>query len=139
MNHVIMRRAVSLTPGVYYDESSVVVRTEVADQQLRRLGVAVEEKPLTEKAEGIEAAETGVARPKRFYGSIRLNPSRLAGDIGAIGQEIVQHLQGLLGADVEITLDIKVGVPDGIPNQVVRIVSENAKTLKFDNFGFEEE
>ena len=40
---------------------------------------------------------------------------------------------------VEITLDIRVDVPDGIPDQVVRIVSENAKTLKFDNFGFEEE
>lgn len=132
----------NVPPGVYYDESSVVVRTEVADQQLRRLGAAVEEKPPTEKAEGIGPAETGVAGvaiPKRFYGSIRLNPLRLAGDAGTIGQEIVQHLQGLLGADVEITLDIRVDIPDGIPDQVVRIVSENARTLKFDNFGFEEE
>ena len=40
---------------------------------------------------------------------------------------------------VEITLDIRVDVPDGIPDQVVRIVSKNAKTLKFDNSGFEEE
>ena len=102
----------------------------------------VEEKPPTEQAERIGPAETGVAGvtiPKRVYGSIRLNPLRLAGDAGTIGQEIVQHLQGLLGADVEITLDIRVDVPDGIPDQVVRIVSENAKTLKFDNFGFEEE
>ena len=40
---------------------------------------------------------------------------------------------------VEITLDIRVDVPDGIPDQVVRIDSKNAKTLKFDNSGFEEE
>jgi len=63
----------------------------------------------------------------------------MASEAGTIGQEVVQHLQALLDADVQITLDIEVDVPDGIPDHVVRIVSENAKTLRFENFGFEKE
>ena len=63
---------------------------------------------------------------------------RLSSKAGTIGQEVVQHLQALLGADVQITLDIEADVPDGVPDQVVRTVSENACTLKFESFGFEE-
>ena len=59
--------------------------------------------------------------------------------VETIGKEVVQHLHALLGADVQIILDIEADVPDGVPDQVVSIVSENAKTLKLDNFGFEEE
>jgi len=50
----------------------------------------------------------------------------------------MQHLQALLRANVQITLDIEANVPEGIPDQAVRIVPENAKTLKFESFGFEE-
>ena len=56
-----------------------------------------------------------------------------------MGDEIVQHLKALLGSDVEITLEIHATVPEGIPDNVVRTISENAATLKFDQFGFEEE
>ena len=31
------------------------------------------------------------------------------------------------------------GLPDGAPDQVVRTVTENARTLKFKEYGFEEE
>ncbi len=31
------------------------------------------------------------------------------------------------------------GIPNGAPDNVVRIVTENGRTLKFDNQGFEEE
>lgn len=132
----------NVPPGVYYDESSVVVRPEIAIKCVEKAETSV--KPETSK--GGEPAiftttkekEKVTKAPKRFYGTIKLNPMRLASDAGTTGQEVVQHLQSLLGAEVEITLDIKVDVPDGIPDQVIRIVSENAKTLKFENFGFEE-
>ena len=45
----------------------------------------------------------------------------------------------VFGVDVKITLDIEADIPDGVPDHVVRIVSENARTLKFENFGFEGE
>jgi hypothetical protein len=52
-------------------------------------------------------------------------------DAGQISQEVVQHLVGLLMADVEITIEIQASVPDGFPDNVVRTVGENCRTLKF--------
>ena len=40
---------------------------------------------------------------------------------------------------MEVTLEIQANVPDGVPDNVVRIVTENANTLKFTSQGFEEE
>jgi len=76
---------------------------------------------------------------KRFYGTVHLNPMRMASEAGTIGQEIVQHMQALLGSDVEVTLEITAKNPDGFPPNVIRTVTENARTLKFENIGFEEE
>ncbi len=42
------------------------------------------------------------------------------------------------GADVELTLEISINVPGGIPSNLVRTVSENCQTLKIQNFGFED-
>lgn len=61
----------------------------------------------------------------------------MGGAAGQVSEEVLQHLAGLVGAEVEVELDISVRVPDGIPDRVVRTVSENARTLKFDSFGFE--
>ena len=45
-----------------------------------------------------------------------------------------------LGAELTIRLDIEAFYPDGIPEDVIRIVSESARTLSFEEgFGFEEE
>lgn len=40
------------------------------------------------------------------------------------------------GADVEMTLEVSVKVPNGIPSSTVRTVSENCRTLKIKDFGF---
>jgi hypothetical protein len=48
-------------------------------------------------------------------------------------------LSGLLGTQFQVTLEIQVDRPEGFDNQTVRVVSENASTLKFDGYGFEEE
>jgi len=52
---------------------------------------------------------------------------------------VVQHLSGLVGADVEVTLEISARVPDGVPDNIVRTVTENCNTLHFSSYGFEEE
>jgi hypothetical protein len=46
---------------------------------------------------------------------------------------------GLVGASVRVTLEIAVDMPDGAPDHVVRTVTENSRTLKFDQAGFERE
>jgi len=43
-----------------------------------------------------------------------------------------------MNSNVEITLEIKADVPEGVPDNVVRTVTENCRTLKFKNHGFEE-
>jgi hypothetical protein len=40
---------------------------------------------------------------------------------------------------VEVTLEIEACLPDGAPDNVVRTVTENARTLKFRSHGFEKE
>lgn len=44
-----------------------------------------------------------------------------------------------VGARVNVTLEIEVEVPDGIPEDKARIVSENANTLKFKSAEFDTE
>ncbi len=74
----------------------------------------------------------------RFYGVKSLDPQRVSRDASQIADEIVQHLVGLIGADVEIKIEISADVPGGVPSDTVRTVTENASTLKFEQHGFEE-
>ena len=62
----------------------------------------------------------------------------MAGRAGQIAEEVVQHLVGLLGVNVRVTIEIAAEIPDGAPDHVVRTVTENSRTLRFDSFGFEE-
>ena len=70
---------------------------------------------------------------------MKLNPHRVGRDAGKIAEEIVQHLALQPGANVEVTLEIQARMPEGAPENVVRIVTENARTLKFTSQGFEPE
>jgi len=82
---------------------------------------------------------TTAPQPKRFHGSIELSPERVGRDAGRIADELISHLTGLIGANVRVTLEIDADIQAGVPETVVRIVTENARTLKFTNQGFEAE
>lgn len=77
--------------------------------------------------------------PKRFHGTVSLDPTRLSRDAGRIAEEIVAHLAGLVGSEVNVTLDIDALIPNGAPPNVVRTVTENSTALRFDSHGFERE
>jgi predicted AAA+ superfamily ATPase len=79
------------------------------------------------------------AQPKRFHGTVSLDPTRVGRDAGRIADEVISHLAGLVGAKVKVTLEIEAEVPNGAPDNVVRTVTENSRTLKFTNQGFEKE
>ena len=79
------------------------------------------------------------AQPKRFYGTVTLDPTRLGRDAGRIAEEVVAHLSGLVGAKVTVTLEIEAHIPSGAPDNVVSTVTENSRTLKFSSQGFEKE
>ena len=76
---------------------------------------------------------------RRFHGSASLDPARTGRDAGRIADEILSHLTPLKGARVTVTLEIQAETPEGVPENVVRIVTENAHTLRFVDAGFEEE
>jgi hypothetical protein len=44
-----------------------------------------------------------------------------------------------MGSTVKVTLEIGAEIPSGAPDQVVRTVTENCRTLKFASQGFETE
>ena len=79
------------------------------------------------------------ARPTRFHGTVDLDSARVGRDAGQIADEVISHLHGLIGAEVTVTLEIQATVPSGAPDNVVRTVTENARTLKFRSQGFERE
>jgi hypothetical protein len=75
---------------------------------------------------------------RRFHGSAALDPIRLGRDASRIAEEIVQHLSAIVGSNVELTLEIRADLPDGASEKLVRDVTENCRTLKFTDYGFEE-
>jgi hypothetical protein len=69
---------------------------------------------------------------------VSLDPNRVGRDAGRVVDEIVPHLVGLVWLALEVTLEIHAVVPNGVPDKVVRAVTENSRTLKFAAHGFEE-
>ena len=78
------------------------------------------------------------SKPRRYYGTVALDAARVGRDASRIADEVISHLAGLVGTTVTVTLEIEASIPNGAPETVVRTVTENARTLKFKNQGFEE-
>jgi predicted AAA+ superfamily ATPase len=76
---------------------------------------------------------------KRFFGSVDLDALRINRDALMIADEIIQHLNRLNGATVRVTLEIEADIPEGAPDDVVRTVKENCRTLKFKSHSFEQQ
>jgi len=138
-------------------DAGLLVRPDVARRQIE---AEVSPDPVThpgtasgEEAESLATpAGTGAAgssggaptagttpRPRRFHGSVTLDPTRVGRDAGRIADEVVAHLAGLVGSTVRVTLEIEAEIPSGAPDHVVRTVTENSRTLKFTSQGFESE
>ncbi len=129
------------------NSTGVLVRPDVANAQLEREKIAVPGPgpgpgPGPEPGPGTGPGprpKPPVAVVKRFHGSVALDPRRPGADAGRINDEVIAHLAGQVGAKVRLTLEIEADVPNGVPEHVVRIVTENCRTLKFENQGFEAE
>lgn len=83
--------------------------------------------------------KAGAPPPKRFHGTVRLDANRVGRDASRIADEVISHLVGQVGAEVTVTIEIEARLPNGANDQLVRTVTENSRTLKFDNQGFEKE
>jgi len=79
------------------------------------------------------------ALPRRYFGTVDLDPLRVGLEASRIADEVLGHLTGQPGSKVRITLDIEAELPEGAPDTLVRVVTENGRTLKFKSQGFEKE
>jgi predicted AAA+ superfamily ATPase len=98
--------------------------------------------PAARPGAGAAAAHTPAPappQPKRFHGTVDLDPARVGRDASRIADEVIAHLAGLVGARVKVTLEVEAEIPEGASDNVVRIVTENSRTLNFTSQGFEEE
>ncbi|MCB9423196.1 MAG: ATP-binding protein [Ardenticatenaceae bacterium] len=77
------------------------------------------------------------AKKTRYYGRVQIDPQRVNKDMGLIVEEVIERLTGLVGCDVEISLEINAKVSEGFDEATIRTVSENSRTLKFDHHEFE--
>jgi len=90
-------------------------------------------------APGTDVIDDGSTHPRRFHGTVVLDESRVGRDAGRIAEEVIAHLTGLVGTKVTVTLEVEAEIPAGVPDHVVRTVTENSRTLKFTSQGFEKE
>jgi hypothetical protein len=140
------------------DSTSMLVKPEIAQKQSEAetaratasLGPTAGGETAEPSAGGQTIATGGVvagtstvsptsARPRRFYGTVALDATRVGRDAGRIADEVIAHLSGLVGSSVNVTLEIEADVDVGVPENVVRTVTENSRTLKFSSYGFEQE
>jgi hypothetical protein len=151
-------------PTVQLTSTSVVVKPEVAASQIEKdsapptttaLGGgtgsgATTTAPTTVTGHAGTRAETGTGDGddrkqskaptlRRFHGSVKIDATRLSRDVDVIASSVVQHLAGLLDAKVTITMEIEAELPSGTPDHIVRTVTENCRTLKFESSGFEQD
>ena len=118
----------------------LLVKPEVAGQQLD------EEVPLPAGPDPRPGPDPPPPPPpspkptlKRYHGSVTLDTARVGLSASQIAEEVIAHLNGLPGAQVTVTLDIQADIPEGAPDHVVRTVTENSRTLRFTDLGFEPE
>jgi len=131
------------------NQSGLLVRPDVAQRaqqadaaaagtsRVAETGAPYRASVATPESPGTSAAPT--VAPRRFHGSVSLDATRVGRDAGRIADEVIAHLVGLVGSEVEVTLEIEAEIPSGAPDQVVRTVTENSRTLKFTTHGFESE
>jgi predicted AAA+ superfamily ATPase len=128
------------------DDVGLLVRPDAAKQQIEQ-----ETQPKGQESGNTDDEQSGgiglkvsvpdqPPKPRRYHGTVTLDPSRAGRDAGKIADEVLTHLVGLVGSSVRVTLEIEAEIPAGVPDNVVRTVTENSRSLKFTtNSGFETE
>ena len=77
-------------------------------------------------------------KDKSFFMSVKLDNTRVIRDLQKYLDEVITHLSSVDNCEVELSLEVSAKAADGFPQGTVRTVSENCRTLRVDNFGFEE-
>ena len=77
------------------------------------------------------------ANDTRFFMSVKLDNTRVIRDLQKYLDEVITHLSSVDNCEVELSLEVSAQAENGFPQGTVRTVSENCRTLRVENFGFE--
>lgn len=125
-------------------DTTLLVDISIANTQLNESDPSIESTPVetseTQDSPELDAAATvEIALLKsRYFGVAQLDPERNARDFGRISTEVLAQFLAIEGIQVEVTVEIRASAKDGFSDDKIRIISENAGTLKFKQSGFEQ-
>ena len=99
--------------------------------------------PLTTERTGTEpsTSPSPLSTPKsmRFFLSAPLDDTRVNRDVQRILEEVISQLTAENGVTLSLRLEVEANASKGLSQETIRAVSENCRTLKIREFGFEEE
>ena len=147
LNVKVIKDVESSSLGVPYfgaiTDQTLLVKPEVAKAQLPAVVTPPIDLPGgTTPAPTSVITTPGVVEPKastRFFGVYEVDPERYSRDLNRLSQEILQHLSSIDGVDLDITIEIHAAVKEGFAADKIRVILENARSLKFKNSSFEGE
>ena len=138
-------------PAIYVDAASVLVKPGAARAQIEaeggESGASTTPDADTGAAESGGAADAdvgaggepaGPSAPRRFFGTVEIDPDRAGRDMGRVAEEVLQHLTTLPGGKVTVTVDIQAETAAGVSENLRHAIDENCRTLGFKSHGFEE-
>ena len=130
--------------GITADSQGLLVSPEAARLQIELVTEGVDDDQ-TEAEGEVDSEDEKTDEPvatkklRRYHGTKSLNPERVGLDASELASELISHLQGQVGANVKVTIEIEADIPDGASETLIRTVTENGNTLRLEEHGFEEE
>lgn len=143
---------------VTMDDSSVLISLDAAGRFKAALDQAAAEEEAKRQADQQNAAGAGgstaaatsntpdnsakptvtaATLPKRFYGTVDVDPVSATIDFSTIVNEVIQHFSSQAGVDVTVTVDIQASARNGFDAATQRTIKENCGVLKFRTSQFE--
>ena len=74
----------------------------------------------------------------RYYGSVKIDPQRVNKELQVIVDEVIERLTSDSDCEVKVTLEIRAKMEKGFEEGTIRTITENSRTLKFDEYEFGE-
>lgn len=123
--------------------NSFIVKVAVAEAQTPPESNATTHQNDTEKILGISSVNPTnseqetilpqVKVPKTFTASLKLDHQKAGLQTSQFMDEVMSHLQALPNHEIEMSLEVRVLVQDGIDAKTARIILENSDSLKVNN------
>ena len=135
---------------IHVDAASVLVKPDVARRQQAAEVPKSDSRPSVDDVKGgynvgkrddpqQPQAPVAPELPRRFFGTVAVDPDRAGCGMGDVAEEVLQNLTTLPGAKVRVTVEIEAEIPEGASGDTQRVVDENCRTLAFETHGFEED